>query len=115
MADLAFAERPARATLPARSTGVAVERTRVQSGSIGRLVLQRCGSRPCAGSCPSSSDEDLLLHRSAEGSGPVAHASEVAAYARPVLASAGRPLDPPTRQVMESYFERDLGHIRVHD
>lgn len=33
----------------------------------------------------------------------------------PPIVDAGRPLDPATRQTMESGFGRDFGNIRVHD
>ena len=117
MAELAVKERMADAHARAPTiANTAHEAANVgpRWGSIGQLVLQRCGSHPCAGSCPPN-EEELLMRRSASGSGLIGHGSDVARFVRPVLTSPGRPLDQPARGVMESHFNHDFGHVRVHD
>jgi hypothetical protein len=80
----------------------------------GRGVLQRacaCGSHTLAGGeCNACSKRTMQLQPSRVQAGPV---NEVPASVHEVLRSAGQPLDPATRHLMESSFDHDFSRVRT--
>ena len=51
----------------------------------------------------------------ARAPGPVPGMPEAPAIVEDVVNTPGRPLDEPTRALMEPQFGQDLGHVRLHD
>ena len=95
----------------------AVEAPKATLAPPRRLMLQRkcaCGGDAGqGGECESCAARPFSLQR--RGAGDGAAATAVPASVEQTLASPGRSLEPEARVFMESRFERDLGHVRVHD
>lgn len=89
-------------------------RTASRSLFGGGPVLRRrcdCGSTAGAnGECEECRDKRLMLSRRADGPAP----SVAPAAVHDVLGQSGTPLAGPTRRLMESRFDRDFGHVRIH-
>jgi len=60
---------------------------------------------------PKSDDEQAPVQRTAASSAPAPLHADV----EDVLATAGRPLDPGTREFMEARFGFDFSQVRIHD
>ena len=84
-----------------------------------RLLLQRrcaCGGDAGAsGECEACGARAIGLQRRGTHDAAGAATAPIPASVERTLASPGRPLEPATRDFMEGRFDRDLGHVRVHD
>lgn len=66
----------------------------------------------------SESDEELLQRSASDSSTAPAQQPDVTATHDPIdaaLASSGQPLDAGSRDFMESRFQRDFSHVRIHN
>lgn len=75
----------------------------------GLPMVQRCGTRPCAGDC---TGQDEQLHRAALPSHNTR--TEVPAEVTDVLRTPGARLNPVTRAAAESFFGYPFGNVRIH-
>jgi hypothetical protein len=82
---------------------------------VSRPLLQRkcgCGGVPgVAAECEECRKKQALQRSASGGAAPAA----VPPIVGQVLGSAGRPLDAPTRSLMELRFGHDFSRVRVHD
>lgn len=84
----------------------------VQNGLLQRKCA--CGSHSIAGAgdrCDECKAKRQDLQRKPGG---WSEASDVPSIVHDVLRSRGKPLDMPTRSFMETRFEHDFSHVRVH-
>jgi hypothetical protein len=79
------------------------------------LLQRKCacgGTAGMDGQCAECREKQLGVQRSADRSTGPALAPPIV---HDVLRSAGRPLDPATRSLMERRFGHDFSRVRVHD
>ncbi|SFS14365.1 Thioredoxin [Dyella sp. OK004] len=82
-------------------------------GSVGHTMLQRkceCGTHTDGGECEECASKKQALQRKASS----AHAGDAPAIVYDVLRGPGQPMDASSQAFMESRFDRDFSHVRVH-
>src|SRR5260370_22970616 len=97
---------------PARALGAPTAIARASSAAHGGLLQRKCACGGKAGSSGTCAEcEEKQLQRKSAGD---LAATRAPAIVHDVLRSPGRPLEGPTRRVMEARFGRDFGDVRVH-
>ena len=105
-----------QATVGNRAVGKFLESMSHGSDTPGILVQRKCTScGKAASKCSGCRDEELIQRKPDAGKGSSAEVNAVPAVVQQALTNGGgRSIEPAVRGIMESRFNRDFSHVRVH-